>query len=149
MASGKGSGPLDARGGRYATMQAIKLDTRPIVDWATFHNVFASVFGFPRFYGRNLNAWIDCMTWLDAPSAGMTRLHAPAGGVVVLELDDVDEFARRCPEQYQAIIECAAFVNWRKNQMGEPAVLALSVHKQSPMPNLGRPHSPPSADRPP
>ena len=31
-----------------------------------------------------------------------------------MELEDVDEFARRCPEQYAAIIECAAFVNWRK-----------------------------------
>ena len=107
----------------------IKLDTRPISDWTTFHDVFAKIFGFPGFYGRNMNAWIDCMTCLDDPPAQMTTVHAPAGGVVVLELDDVAAFARRCPEQYAALIECAAFVNWRRIKTGEPAVLALSFSK--------------------
>ncbi len=107
----------------------IKLDTRPIIDWTTFHDIFAEVFGFPGFYGRNMNAWIDCMTCLDDPPARMSIVHAPAGGVVVLELGDVDAFARRCPEQYEALIECAAFVNWRRIERGEPAVLALSFYK--------------------
>jgi hypothetical protein len=110
-------------------MQVVKLDTRLIVDWATFHDVFANAFGFPGFYGRNMNAWIDCMTYLDDPSAEMTKVHAPAGGVVVLELSEVGEFARRCPEQYNAIVECSAFVNWRRIETGEPAVLTLSYCK--------------------
>lgn len=59
-------------------MTVVKLDTRPITDWLTFHTVFAKSFGFPGFYGRNMNAWIDCMTSLDDPSAGMTS--ACAGG---------------------------------------------------------------------
>ena len=110
-------------------MTLVRLDTRRIHDWDTFHKTFAEIFGFPDFYGRNMNAWIDCMTSLDDPGACMTKLHAPPGGVVVLELDHVDDFARRCPEQYAAIIESAAFVNWRKIERGEPAVLALSFHK--------------------
>jgi hypothetical protein len=111
-------------------MTLVKLDTRRITDWDTFHTVFAEVFGFPGFYGRNMDAWIDCMTWLDDPSAEMTKLHAPSGGVVVLELEHVDDFARRCPELYAAIVECAAFVNWRKIEIGEQAVLALSFYKR-------------------
>ena len=108
----------------------VKLDTRRIADWESFHNVFAEVFGFPAFYGRNMDAWIDCMTHLDDPSAGMMKVHAPPGGVLALELEDVDNFIHRCPDQYGAIIECAAFVNWRRIQTGESAVLALSYYRQ-------------------
>ena len=107
----------------------IKLDTRRIVEWETLHEVFAEVFGFPGFYGRNMNAWIDCMTYLDDPPAGMTNVHVPLGDVLVLQLDEVDSFARKCTEQYEAVIECAAFVNWRRIEQGQPAVLALSFHK--------------------
>ncbi len=112
-------------------MTLVKLDTRRITGWESFHDVFAEVFGFPDFYGRNMDAWIDCMTWLDDPSAGMTTVHAPPDGVVVLELEHVDDFVSRCPEQYEAIIECAAFVNWRKIEIGESAVLALSFYKRA------------------
>lgn len=71
------------------------------------------------------------MTALDDPSAEMTRVHALPDGVVALRLDHVDDFARRCPEQYAAIIECAAFVNWRRIETGERPVLALSFCKSA------------------
>ena len=110
-------------------MTLVKLDTSRIANWDTFHAAFAEAFGFPGFYGCNMNAWIDCMTSLDDPSAMMTKVHAPQGGVLVLELEHVDEFAHRCPEQYSAILEGSAFVNWRKIEIGEPAVLAISFCK--------------------
>jgi hypothetical protein len=91
--------------------------------------VFAEAFGFPAFYGRNMNAWIDCMTSLDDPAAGMSKVHAQPGGVLVLALDEVKEFAARCPEQYDAVVECSAFVNWRRIERGAPPVLALSFYK--------------------
>src|SRR5262245_25750091 len=119
-------GPSELGG---AQMTLVKLDTRRITDWDTFHRAFAEAVGFPGFYGRNMNAWIDCMTYLDDPSAEMTKTHAPPAGVVTLQLEEVDDFARRCPEQYAAIIECAAFVNWRRIEKGDPAVLALSFYK--------------------
>ena len=112
-------------------MLLVRLETRRITDWETFHDVFAETLGFPGFYGRNMDAWIDCLSWLDDPSAEMTKVHAPPGGVVALELEHAADFSRRCPEQYEAIIDCAAFVNWRKIEMGEPAVLALSFHKRA------------------
>ena len=111
-------------------MTIVKLDTDRITDWDTFHNVFAEVFGFSGFYGHNMDAWIDCMTSLDAPADGMTKVHAQPDSVVVLELEHVNDFAHRCPEQYAAVIECSAFVNWRKMEAGEPAVLALSFYKR-------------------
>jgi hypothetical protein len=35
----------------------------------------------------------------------------------------------RCPEQYRAVVDCCAFVNWRRIEVGEPAVLALSYYR--------------------
>lgn len=110
-------------------MQIVKIDLSMITDWDTFHNVFSQVFGFPDFYGKNMNAWIDCMTYLDDPSANMSKVHVTSGEIVVLQLEDVGDFSRRCPEQYAAIIECTAFVNWRKIEIGESAVLALAFYK--------------------
>lgn len=70
-----------------------------------------------------MNAWIDCLTDLDDPGTGMTRVH---GSLVTLHLVDAKELAKRCPEIYAALIECSAFVNWRRIETGSTAVLALA-----------------------
>lgn len=112
-------------------MNLVILDTRRITDWDSFHDVFAQSFGFPDFYGRNMNAWVDCMTDLDDPGAGMTNVHVALGAVLVLQLEHVADFAYRCPEQYAAIVECAAFVNWRRIETGDEPVLTLSFFKSA------------------
>lgn len=104
----------------------IKIDCKNINDWDSFHDEFNRVFGFPDFYGRNMNAWIDCMTSIDAPDEGMTSIHCENGMVLTIELENAKEFKERCPEQFSAIVECSAFVNWRRIEVGEGAVLALS-----------------------
>lgn len=94
----------------------------------SFRSLFQRVLGFPDFYGRNMDAWIDCLTSADAPEDGMvaTDVIAGDGDVLTLQLDDVADFAARCPEQYEAVIECDAFVNWRRTEVGERPILALS-----------------------
>src|ERR1700683_5279111 len=104
----------------------VSIDCAKIRDWDSFHDEFASVFGFPDFYGRNMNAWIDCMTSLDAPDHGMTRIHAEKGKALTLQMENVAPFREDHPDLYAAMIECAAFVNWRRIEVGEPAVLAIS-----------------------
>lgn len=106
----------------------VKLDCAHIVDWESFHDVFVRTFGFPGFYGRNMDAWIDCMTSLNEPDDGMTSVHCAKGTVLTLILEIVQAFHRHCPKQYDALIECAAFINWRRNEVGEESVLALSFH---------------------
>ena len=90
------------------------------------HDEFDRVFGFPEFYGRTMHAWIDCMSSLSEPDDALTQIHCPPGGVLTIELGNAGEFKSRCPEQYLAILECAAFVNWRLIEIGEHPVLALS-----------------------
>ena len=104
----------------------VSLDCNKIRDWNSFHEEFARVFGFPAFYGKNMNAWIDCLTSLDAPEDGMSNVHCESGTVLTLELENVEAFAGRGAEQYQALIQCSAFVNWRRLEVGEPSVLAPS-----------------------
>jgi Barstar (barnase inhibitor) len=83
--------------GLEASMVLVQIDTTRIQHGASFQDVFGEAFGFPDFYGRNKAAWIDCMTSLDDPAAGMSRIHSPEAGVVTLQLDVVDTFDERVP----------------------------------------------------
>jgi RNAse (barnase) inhibitor barstar len=103
-------------------LHAARVQTKRITDWDSFHSEFAETMGFPEFYGRNMNAWIDCMTYFNDR---MTRFTVPPGELFHLEVADTKDFAQRLPEIFQAFIECAAFVNWRRQEMGEPPILAL------------------------
>jgi hypothetical protein len=58
----------------------------------------------------------------------MTAVHVNPGDVLVLCLSGVAEFKKRSPEIYDALIECSAFVSFRRIDMGQQAVLALSFH---------------------
>lgn len=104
----------------------VNIDCLRIVDWTSFHDTFATALGFPDFYGRNMNAWIDCLTYVDDPDDGLNQIHAPADGVLVLHLESARDFAARCPEIYAALIECSTFVNYRRLEIGEGPVLCLS-----------------------
>lgn len=108
-------------------MPLIDVPVSRIDGWESFHDVFAEALGFPDFYGRNMDAWIDCLTSPDEDEdEGMVSVVVQDGDVLTLQLDEGRAFARRCPEQYAAFIECAAFVNWRRIEGGERPILALS-----------------------
>lgn len=104
----------------------VRIDARRIVDRDTFHDVFAEAFGFFDGYGRNMDAWIDCLSSLGDPDDGLNKVHAPPGGVVTLQIDHVDDFADRCPELYEDVVRCAAFVNRLCLEVGRSPVLELT-----------------------
>jgi len=103
----------------------ITIPTNQITDWDSFHSVFQAALGFPDFYGRNMDAWIDCMTLIDDTPSGMSTASVAIGELITLRIDNVAEFQRRCPEQYDALIECAASVNYRRIKRGGTPVLTL------------------------
>jgi hypothetical protein len=96
-----------------------------ISDWESFHDVFARDLGFPKFYGRNMNAWIDCLTYGDD---SMTAFAFGPDDPMTLQLLDCKAFRKRCPELYEALVDCTAFVNWRRIEQDERPILALSYH---------------------
>jgi hypothetical protein len=107
----------------------VKIDMCQIVDRYSLHSVFAEAFGFPEWYGRNMNAWIDCMSSLDYPDDELSEVKCQVGNIVVLQLENADAFAARAPELFQELIDCVALVNWRRIERSESAILALSYYK--------------------
>ena len=101
----------------------VDVDMSTIKDWDTFHDTFATTLGFPDFYGRNMNAWIACLTYEDD---GMSAFPVASGEVLTLRLQDCKEFRLRCPEIYEGLIDAAAFVNWRRIDVGDMSILTLA-----------------------
>lgn len=56
----------------------------------------------------------------------MASVHGSASDPVVLQLDNANAVPR---EIFDGLIECAAFVNWRRLEIGEPAILMLSFNR--------------------
>jgi len=100
-------------------MMTVRIDARRILDEKSFHDVFASSFGFPNTYGRNLDAWVDCMGDLE-----------PSGGVVVLHLDHVDDLARRCPKLFEDLLNCCALANWRQIEIGRSSPMLVLAYNR-------------------
>jgi hypothetical protein len=106
-------------------MAQAHIDTDKIRDWSSFHRVCKEAFGFPDFYGMNLNAWIDCLSDLDE-DYGMSRFpHLPPGELLHVTLSDAPDFRRRLPEVFDALIDSVSFVNFRYRSAGREPKLAL------------------------
>jgi hypothetical protein len=105
-------------------MARARLNSAVIVDFDSFHEESRRVFGFPDFYGRNMNAWIDCMSSL-REDAGMTTLVLDCEELLHLEVPDADALQERAPEVFAAFVHCTAFVNRRYVFFGELPAIAL------------------------
>ncbi|MDP1737787.1 MAG: barstar family protein [Caulobacter sp.] len=105
-------------------VHTVRVDGSKMVDWNSFHDEFSRVFGFPDFYGRNMNAWIDCMTNLDDE---FSNFRVEVGELVMLEISDREVFQKKHADLSSALHECAAFVNGRRVAVGELPILLISV----------------------
>ena len=102
----------------------VRLPVERIIDWATFHATCAETFGFPDFYGRNMDAWIDCMSDVRLDT-GMTRFLLRPNEQLVIELRDANVFRERLPDVFNALVECTAFVNGQFARSLPPLLLSL------------------------
>ena len=101
-------------------MAIVRLNTEQITDWASFHQVCKEAFGFPDFYGANMNAWIDCLTYL-TEGDGMTRFVLSEDERLYIEITDSENFKLRLPEIFNALIDCSISVNNRYIEAKESA----------------------------
>lgn len=109
-------------------MAIVFVDTTEIKDWQSFHQIFSQIFGFPTFYGNNMDALIDCLSYLDEPQAEMTGVHVEQGETLAIQLSAVNSFRRRCPDQFEALQDACAFVNWRRAGEQRAPLVALSYY---------------------
>lgn len=108
-------------------MKTVTVDGAAILDESSFHKVFSDAMGFPGFYGNNLNAWIDCMSYLDDPQSDMSTFHVESGETLIIVVTNAAQFKMNCPDLWLAFLECVAFVNWRCLEQGDRAILAVSA----------------------
>ena len=106
----------------------IELDGKKLVGSDGFHDTFANVMGFPDFYGRNMDAWIDCMTSVDEPNAGMTKIHVARDNVLTIKIRNYKYFKKAGPKQWLDLLECSAFVNYRCTEPGLNPLIALAFY---------------------
>lgn len=107
-------------------MPQVNINAAEITDFETFHEVFQRELGFPEFYGHNMDAWIECMSELDDPSSKLTVIHGTAHDPVVVHLYNAGDMPK---DVFDAMNEAAAYVNWRRLEDGQPAILMLSYRR--------------------
>jgi hypothetical protein len=93
-------------------MAYVVFNAEDISDWDSFHKKSKETFGFPDFYGMNLNAWIDCLTYL-RDGDGMSKFHLAENEKLQIEVTSTNRFFKRFPEIFGAFVECVAAVNFR------------------------------------
>jgi hypothetical protein len=107
--------------------RVVAIDAARITGWDSLHAVFAEAFSFPDWYGRNMDAWIDLMTYFDEDSA-TTGFSVAPGEIVTIAFDGGRKLHDRLPEIYDAVIESTSFVNWRRIEAGGTAYLCLAFY---------------------
>ena len=105
-------------------MAKVRLPTEQIADFEPFHTTCQQAFGFPHFYGMNMNAWIDCLTDLDV-SHSMSHVELAQDEVLCIEVANTNEFKTRVADVFAALVEGSAAVNQRSVDDGTSPRLAL------------------------
>lgn len=102
----------------------VKLDGRKMIE--SFHEYFAETFGFPDFYGKNMDAWIDCMSDLDCEEAGMISKNYVAPGQSVVFYIKHQEELKQYREIWDDFIECTSHLNKDRLQRNQPPLIYLA-----------------------
>ena len=105
-------------------MPTVSLDGRRIADWKDFHAECQTAFGFPDFYGRNMDAWIDCMSGV-RDGDGMSKFVLNEDETLCIEVLHSSSLQQKAPEILDALEDCAAEVNERCLEAGQKPPLSL------------------------
>jgi len=105
-------------------MARVRLNSAQISNFDSFHEECRRAFGFPDFYGRNMDAWIDCMSSLREDD-GMTGLVLDPPDLLHIEVPDAAALRERVPEVFAAFTDCTAVVNRRFTDEGRLPAIAL------------------------
>lgn len=105
-------------------MPTVHLDGDKISNWRAFHDECKGTFGFPDFYGRNMDAWIDCMSTLREDD-GMTRFKLRPDETLEIQVLHSDSLRRTAPDIFRALSECVSIVNDDCIENGEKPALTL------------------------
>ncbi len=96
----------------------VKVDFSKIKNWETFHEEFSEIMGFPDFYGKNNNAWIDCMSYIDDKEAGMSKIIVEPGESLDIVVLGTEKAIESAAEVFLGFMEIVSDVNQRFIESG-------------------------------
>lgn len=105
----------------------VRVNAGTIHDIESFHDAFSKAMGFFAGYGRNWDAWVDCLSYRDEAD-GLASVDVRSGETLTLFIERWAGFEARCPEIAVELLRCAAFVNsCRMTSSDEPRTPYLMI----------------------
>ena len=109
--------------GLPAPQTVVTIDGRRLTNLPAMHVELARAFGFPDYYGANLDALLDCLSSLDAPDDGLSTVHVGAGGLVVLAIDHAEAAAAAV---FATLCDVVAAANLRVRERRGAGLIAIA-----------------------
>lgn len=90
-----------------------QIDGATIVDWDSFHDEFQKQLGFFDGYGRNMDAWNDCMRdmYTNGEDKSLTKFDLRDGDTFTLVVMNAVQWKKSAPEVFSAFEDCSSFFN--------------------------------------
>jgi hypothetical protein len=107
-------------------MATVQLNGEAITDWDSFHKTCAAAFGFPEFYGRTMDAWVDCLSYL-RDDENMTRFRLKPNEVLQITISHAESLRKNLPDLLEEVAFCIAGINERYDDYGEKPALELKL----------------------
>ena len=84
-----------------------------VKDWDSFHREFQDRMGFFDDYGKNNNAWLDCMTdmYTNGEYQSLTKFNLDDGDRFILRISNAEQWKNISPETFYAFIDLCVFAN--------------------------------------
>lgn len=105
-------------------MASVQLNGEQLTSWEDFHAQCAMAFGFPEFYGRNLDAFIDCLSYL-RDEDGMSKFRLQPDEVLRVEVSHSEALRLKAPDILTELTFCMDALNERYADYGEKPALEL------------------------
>lgn len=109
-------------------MARVQLDGAALTDWDAFHTASKTAFGFPDFYGRNMDAWVDRLSYLRDDDA-MSSFRLQPHELLQIELQHAGLLRQQAPQILAELEFCVAAINERYADYGEKPALELVLRE--------------------
>ncbi|MGS0742908.1 barstar family protein [Glaciimonas sp. GG7] len=107
-------------------MPTVHLDGSTLTDWDAFHTASQEIFGFPDFYGRNMSAWIDCLSYL-RDDEGMSKFRLKPDETLIIVVKNSAQLREHAPDIIEELEFCVSAINERYDDYGEKPALILQL----------------------
>lgn len=107
-------------------MTVVRLNGEAMTDWDAFHRTCKAEFGFPDFYGCNMDAWVDCLSYL-RDEEGMTKFRLKPNEKLQITITNAEILRTKAPDILAELAFCIEAINERYADYGETPALELKL----------------------